>query len=93
MLIKRGWPHFDNATILCLRLLSKLHVREVVLAGFDGFSDSHKDNYVDEELPRINPGMSMDELNAEILEMFRDFRQSVQGQMDITFITESKFAE
>lgn len=93
MLIKRGWPHFDNATILCLRLLSKLHVKDAVLAGFDGFSNSHKDNYVDEELPRINPGMSMDELNAEIREMFWDLKQSVQGQMQITFITKSKFAE
>lgn len=93
MLIKRGWPHFDNATILCLRLLGKLHVREVILAGFDGFSESHKDNYVDQELPRINPGMSMEELNEEIREMFWDFKQSMQGQMEITFLTDSKFAE
>ncbi len=93
MLIKRGWPHFDNATIVCLRLLGKLHVKEVALAGFDGFSESHKDNYADEELPRINPGMSIEELNEEIREMFLDFKQSVQGQMKITFITDSKFAK
>lgn len=93
MLIKRGWPHFDNATILCLRLLGKLHVKEAVLAGFDGFSKSHKDNYADEELPRINPGMSMEELNEEIREIFLDFKQSVQGQMNISFITDSKFAD
>lgn len=92
MLIKRGWPHFDNATIVCLRMLGKLHVKEVALAGFDGFSESHKDNYADEELPRINPGMGMEELNAEIREMFWDFRKSVQEQMEITFITDSKFA-
>lgn len=92
-LIKRGWPHFDNGTIVCLRLLGKLHAKEVILAGFDGFSDSHKDNYADEGLPRINPGMSIEELNAEIREMFWDFRQAVQGQMEIAFLTDSKFAE
>lgn len=93
MLIKRGWPHFDNATILCLRLLGKLHVKEAALAGFDGFSEFHKDNYADEGLPRINPGMSIEELNEEIRDMFRNFRQSVQGQMEIGFITDSKFAQ
>lgn len=93
MVIKRGWPHFDNATILCLRLLGKLHVKEAILAGFDGFSELHKDNYADKELPRINPGMSIEELNEEIREMFWDFKQSMQGQMKITFITDSKFAE
>lgn len=93
MLIKRGWPHFDNATILCLRMLGKLHVKEIVLAGFDGFSESHKDNYVDKELPRINPGMSMEELNAEIREIFWDFKRSMHEHMKITFLTDSKFAE
>jgi len=93
LLIKRGWKHFDNATILCLRFMGKLHVKEVALAGFDGFSTSHKDNYVDARMPRINPGMSMEELNEEIGEMFRDFRQSMQGQMELTFVTDSKFAD
>lgn len=31
--IKRGWEHFDNAVINALRLLDKLHVQKVSLAG------------------------------------------------------------
>ena len=37
LVIKRGWKHFDNAVILCLRLMNKLNVSDVVIAGFDGF--------------------------------------------------------
>ena len=37
LLVKRGWEHFDNSGIMCLRLLSKLQVKHVALAGFDGF--------------------------------------------------------
>lgn len=90
-LIKRGWEHFDNSGIMCLRLLNKLHISRVALAGFDGFEDVYADSYADPSLPHINPGKRWSELNAEIKEMFEDFRKITSDYMTIRFITESKY--
>lgn len=91
LLVKRGWEHFDNAGIMCLRLLNKLHVTRVSLAGFDGFENSFDESYADISLPHINPGKEWEELNAEIKDMLLDFRQTTQNYMQIDFITDSKF--
>lgn len=91
LLVKRGWQHFDNSGIMCLRLLNKLHVSKVALAGFDGFEDSHDKSYADASLPHINPGMAWEELNAEIEDMLMDFRSMTQDSMQIKFITDSRF--
>lgn len=93
LLVKRGWEHFDNSGIMCLRLLNKLHVNNVVLAGFDGFANGYSDSYADEDLPHINPGKKWEDLNEEIKDMLRDFRNTTEGSMKLTFITESKYAQ
>lgn len=90
LLIKRGWDHFDNACIMCLRLLNKLHVAKVALAGFDGFKESYSESYADVSMPPINPGKSWEELNEEIRDMFLDFKKMTAGHMQIEFITDSK---
>jgi 4-hydroxy 2-oxovalerate aldolase len=91
LVIKRGWKHFDNAVILCLRFLNKLKVREVYLAGFDGFKTKYNESYADESLPTLNPDNKWEELNDEIKAMYRDLHDSLEGSMDITFLTESIF--
>ena len=89
--IKRGWPHFDNAVICCLRLLNQLNITNIAIAGFDGFKTKYNESYADESLPTLNPDNKWDELNEEIKEMFRDFVESTQGKMKIQFVTESYF--
>lgn len=91
LLIKRGWEHFDNAVILCLRLMNKLHVKEISIAGFDGFSSDYAQNYSDSSLPNLNPENRWDELNVEIKDMFEDFKATTQDRISIKFITESIF--
>ena len=39
----------------------------------------------------LNPDGDWDGLNAEILDMFRDFKVSTEGKMKIRFVTESYF--
>ena len=89
--IKRGWEHFDNAIICCLRLMNKLDVKNIVLAGFDGFKDNYTESYSDVNLPSLNPKNNWSELNEEIKNIFSDFIMSVKGKMQITFLTESIF--
>ena len=89
--IKRGWEHFDNAVICCLRLMYKLQVNDIILAGFDGFKDKYNESYADTSLPSLNPGNKWNELNEEIKDIFSDFILSAKNQMKITFLTDSIF--
>ena len=91
-LVKRGWRHFDNSMITCLRLMNVLHLKDVALAGFDGFSKIYEDSYADPNLPSLNVENKWDDLNVEIKDMFNDFMASVNGHMDITFLTKSIYA-
>ena len=89
--VKHGWEHFDNAIICALRLMNKLNVTDVVLAGFDGFKETYNESYSDTALPSLNPKNNWDELNKEIKNIFSDFVLSVKNKMNITFLTESFF--
>lgn len=91
--IKRGWEHFDNAVICCLRLLNKLDVSNVALAGFDGFKTEYNESYADSSLPTLNPNGKWAELNEEIKNMFSDFFLSSKDKMRVEFVTESIFSE
>ncbi len=88
---KRGWLHFDNSAILCLRLLDRLHVRDILLAGLDGYRTEDKNGYADGLLRSdIDPAETR-ELNREIAEMLADFRKSHE-KTRLTFLTPSLFA-
>lgn len=89
--IKRGWPHFDNAVILGLRLLDKLGVKDVAIAGFDGFKNKYNESYYDDSLPTLNPNNKWEELNEEIADMFNDFMKTHENDMNISFVTDSIF--
>lgn len=91
--IKRGWEHFDNAMILCLRFIDRLRIPEICIAGFDGFKKAYNESYADSSLPTLNPEGKWDELNDEVRDMYRDFKASVEGKIKITFLTESYFNE
>lgn len=90
-LVKRGWEHFDNSGIMCLRLLDKLQVADVAVAGFDGFKDGYDESYADVSLPHINPGKKWEELNEEIKDMYWDFRNKTRDYMNVEFVTESYY--
>lgn len=89
--IKRGWEHFDNAVICALRLMDRLDVKNIALAGFDGFKTKYNESYADISLPTLNPDNKWDELNEEIIDMFRDVKLSTADKMNIKFITDSIF--
>lgn len=89
--IKRGWEHFDNAVICCLRFLDTIDTEQVVLAGFDGFKNQYNESYCDESLPSLNVHGKWDELNVEIKDIFNDVKNSTKDRMSIEFLTESYF--
>ena len=87
--IKRGWKHFDNSVITCLRLMLLLDAKLVYIAGFDGFKTRYNESYADDHLPTLNPDNNWDELNEEIKDMYADFYRTVKGTMEIRFVTDS----
>lgn len=89
--IKRGWEHFDNAVICAMRMLARLDVQEVAVAGFDGFKTQYNESYADASLPNLNTSNTCESLNREIKSMFLDVKESVTGRMEIKFITDSIF--
>lgn len=91
LVVKRGWKHFDNAVILCLRMMNKIRVPKIYIAGFDGFKTAYNESYSDPNLPTLNPDNRWEELNQEIRDMFDDFRRSTAQTMELLFLTESIF--
>ncbi len=89
--IKRGWKYFDNAVICALRLMDRLGVKDVYIAGFDGFKDKYNESYADESLPTLNPGVKWNDINEEIKDMFNEVKNITK--LNISFLTESIYEE
>lgn len=90
-LTKVGWKYFDNSTILLLRLLNKLKVKDIYIAGFDGFLKGQNYSKSHEELESYDDYEKYIELNKELKEMLVDFKNEISSDVNINFITESKF--
>ena len=89
--IKRGWKYFDNAVINCLRLLEQMRIKNIAIAGFDGFKHKYNESYADVSLPSLNHDNDWDELNREIKDMFKDFRAAMNYNAIFRFVTPSEF--
>ena len=89
--IKRGWKHFDNAVICMIRLLEKLGVKDIAIAGFDGFKTLYNESYADPSLPTLSGDIDYSELNDEIKDMYDDCVKCFGDKVNIEFITESYF--
>lgn len=95
-LIKCGWEHSDNSTIMLLRLLDGFEVKSIAIAGFDGYScdNPNKSNYMSDELELSSVKMHGFELNEEIGNMLSDYMISRKNQkVKLYFVTESRFEQ
>lgn len=90
-LINRGVKYFDNSTLMLLNLLRRVGCEELMIAGFDGFREGGKDNYV---RSMYNPNIKKEEyehLNADISKLLRDFAKTLENKKSVKFITPSRF--
>lgn len=93
-LVKCGWDHLDNSTIMLLRLLDRLHVSDIAISGFDGyhFTNEYNPNYVSTVLELASATENPVKLNQEIEEMLIDYYNSrTHKDTKIKFITSSRF--
>ena len=77
----------DSALVIMFNLLKALGIREVSLAGFDGFSVNINENYLDKNLRRPVTEEQAKERNT----FFREFIGSMKGSMEVHFMTESLY--
>lgn len=89
---KRGWEHFDNAVICCLRMLDWLGIDSVTVAGFDGFKPVYNESYADPLLPALKTDGGWDALNEEIRDMYQSFLENARSCREVRMLTESYFA-
>lgn len=92
-LLKCGWENMDNSAILLLRLLNILGVKKIGIAGLDGYdySRTYSNNYVNEEMEIYISDESANIINKEIADMLRDFSINKNKDLQLEFITSSRF--
>lgn len=79
----------DNAGLMLINLLSKMNVKEVSLAGFDGFSSNSLDNYYDSEYMNSTEFNNLIEKTNAISERLNKLKDIIK----INFVTESRYNE
>ena len=81
----------DNSTIMLLNLLDQLGVSKIAIAGFDGL-DEQQSNYINGTEPIRHINMTYKQINEEISNLFKSFRERVAMKINIETITPSKYS-
>ena len=77
----------DDAGLMVLKLLKKCAVKQVTLAGYDGFGAVYEENYFDKELYTSADVETLDMKTKGIKEQIRLLRRT----MDISFLTTTQY--
>lgn len=88
-IMKLGWKYFDNSTIMAMRLLEKLGVLSINIAGCDGYNETGKLSYSDKVLQSSLSIETCKAINKDVQEMFNEFRSQNNDKIKIKFITKS----
>ncbi len=78
----------DNSMIMCLNLMKRIGVHEIVMAGFDGLKKD-QENYVDNTFPNKQMEYSIEQLNNEITRLYQEFENRTKDKISMSFITPS----
>lgn len=80
-------PEADNAGAMLIRLLSKVGVKRVVLAGFDGFKINGESNYFTDKMMSPFERQALKNKNIDIAAQLK----SISKYVDIVFITPTEY--
>lgn len=79
----------DSSGIVALKLMAACGAREIILAGFDGFSIEINNNYYDKTMRRPVTEEQAKQRN----EYFREYVRRLRATLPISFITPSLYEE
>jgi 4-hydroxy 2-oxovalerate aldolase len=77
----------DNSFIMLLKVLIKLKIKEVALAGFDGYSQDKDTNYYSSKMEYDFAKQKGEEINANVNDMF----QILKKDINLKFITDTLY--
>jgi 4-hydroxy 2-oxovalerate aldolase len=77
----------DSSGIMVLKLLIKLGVTQVALAGYDGFSRNQANNYAERGMAGLSDPGALEDKSRAIEEQLNICAQ----RLDIAFITKSRY--
>lgn len=89
-LIKFGWINLDSSAILLLRLLIRCDVRDIYVAGLDGYAENGKAFYKQELDTGLNKKDRI-EHTKENIEMLEDLKKTIG--LNLHFLTESIYSQ
>ena len=78
---------YDNAALMCLKLLKSIGIKEVSIAGLDGFSNIPTENYVSNDLINNARENEFDERN----EIMSEELKKVSEKIKLNFITKTQY--
>jgi len=78
---------WDNTLVIILNILKMLNVRSISLAGFDGFKEDLRSNYVDKSFDLYSDFAYLSALNVALTEKIKEYRKDI----DVKFITRSLY--
>lgn len=79
----------DNAGLMCINLLKKVGVQDIVLAGFDGFSTDIKQNFYEQSMTIDVEAERLIRINVATAKKVAQ----LEKQMKITFLTNTVYKE
>lgn len=79
----------DNAGLMAIRFLVDYDVKEVYLAGFDGYSHDVRDNYGTSELSFITRNAVLDAMNIGMSRVLKEY----SSKISIEFLTTPKYVD
>jgi 4-hydroxy 2-oxovalerate aldolase len=77
----------DNSTLMLLKLLAKLNVKKVSLAGLDGYSYDNAQNYAEEDMVLATSNETINDLNKGIAKVLLELNKEIYME----FITPTKY--
>lgn len=77
----------DNSLLMLLRILKRMHVKEINLAGFDGYVGNGVDNYIEKNMEYIFTVEQANEINSYVAKIITEYDKEIP----IHFITDSLY--
>lgn len=76
----------DNAGLMAIKFFMESGVKEIYLAGFDGYSHDVKQNYALRQMELVTKNAVIDAMNDGMMEMLHEFKKNIR----IFWLTEPK---
>lgn len=86
-LIDREATFMDNSLLMLLRAFDKAGVKDVYLAGFDGYSIDKESNYFSSKMEYEFSKQKGEEINADV----NKFLAEIKGKLNVHFLTHTEY--